>query len=314
MLAPNPGPMTLEGTNTWVLSGGDGAIVIDPGPDDERHLAAVLEAAGPVRLALLTHGHADHSAGAARFAELAGCPVRAYDERFCLGAPPLSDGEVLEEVAVGLRVLHVPGHTADSVAFLVPASSSTEGGRLPDDATSTDALDDSPVDGEVPPSGSRDTGAGSEAAPRTRGSATRDAPEPGGVLLTGDTVLGRGTTVVAHPDGALGPYLDSLRRLLRLAEKGVADRLLPGHGPVIEEPRRVLTFYLDHRKERLAQVEAALQAGARTPEDVVRRVYADIDPALWPAAEQSVRAQLEYLAQRSPSSSRPRFFRPDPPS
>jgi len=117
-----------------------------------------------------------------------------------------------------------------------------------------------------------------------------------GSLLTGDTVLGRGTSVVAHPDGALGPYLDSLERLRAFANSP-ADvlRLLPGHGPVVDDPTGVLTYYLDHRQERLAQVRAAIAEGHTTPESIVEHVYADVDKTLWPAAERSVRAQLDYL-------------------
>ncbi len=109
-------------------------------------------------------------------------------------------------------------------------------------------------------------------------------------------MLGRGTSVVAHPDGALGPYLDSLRRLHALASDVGVDPVLPGHGPVIDDPPAVLSYYLQHRAERLDQVRAAVAAGATPPREVVERVYADVDPTLWPAAELSVRAQLDYLA------------------
>jgi glyoxylase-like metal-dependent hydrolase (beta-lactamase superfamily II) len=118
-------------------------------------------------------------------------------------------------------------------------------------------------------------------------------------LLTGDTVLGRGTTVVAYPDGQLGDYLDSLQRLRDLADHDM-DVLLPGHGPVLNSPVEVLDYYLSHRQGRLDQVREAVAAGAADPIDVVRRVYADVDPILWPAAEKSVRAQLDYLDQRGP--------------
>lgn len=118
-----------------------------------------------------------------------------------------------------------------------------------------------------------------------------DGPEP--ALLTGDTILGRGTTVVAHPDGRLGPYLASLQRIREMGPRV----LLPGHGPLQPDAAAVAAGYLSHREERLAQVRAALAAGARDAHDVVRRVYADVDPVLWPAAELSVRAQLDYLAQ-----------------
>ena len=130
-------------------------------------------------------------------------------------------------------------------------------------------------------------------------------------VLTGDTVLGRGTTVVAHPDGQLGAYLDSLDRLHALAETHEVGAIWPGHGPVIDDALTALDYYIAHRKERLAQVEAALEtldvsasdAAADTtegglPRQVVEVVYADVDPVLWGAAELSVRAQLAYLAGR----------------
>jgi glyoxylase-like metal-dependent hydrolase (beta-lactamase superfamily II) len=226
--APNPGPMTLDGTNTYVVQARGGAIVVDPGPAVDRHLEAVA-ALGPVRAIVLTHGHPDHSAGAPRLAALTGAPVLARD--------PVYGDPLPEEVAATLRVIDTPGHTADSVSLLV-----------------------------------------------------------GDALLTGDTVLGRGTSVVAHPDGRLGDYLDSLRMLRRLVDTAPVRRILPGHGPEVGTPAEVLDVYLEHRRERLAQVRAALAAGARTPAEVVARVYADVDRGLWPAAELSVRAQLEHLA------------------
>jgi glyoxylase-like metal-dependent hydrolase (beta-lactamase superfamily II) len=114
-------------------------------------------------------------------------------------------------------------------------------------------------------------------------------------LLTGDTVLGRGTTVVAHPDGRLADYLDSLRRLEELiGVRGLTD-LLPGHGPAQADPLSVVRGYLRHRAERLEQVRTAVAAGARTAREVVEVVYADVPREVWPAAELSVRAQLEHL-------------------
>jgi glyoxylase-like metal-dependent hydrolase (beta-lactamase superfamily II) len=118
-----------------------------------------------------------------------------------------------------------------------------------------------------------------------------------GAVLTGDTVLGRGTTVVAHPDGRLGDYLDSLRRLQALTTEGGVRTILPGHGPVLADARGAVEFYLAHRASRLAQVETAVEEGHTTPAQVVAHVYADVDPALWPAAELSVRAQLDYLRE-----------------
>jgi glyoxylase-like metal-dependent hydrolase (beta-lactamase superfamily II) len=234
VLAPNPGPMTLDGTNTWVLRapGSEGCVVVDPGPLHEQHLATVA-AQGPVELVLLTHGHLDHSEGAARFAALTGAAVRALDPAHRLGDEGLAEGDVVAAAGLELRVLHTPGHTSDSLSFVLPG----EG------------------------------------------------------VLTGDTVLGRGTTVVAHPDGVLGDYLESLRRLQELGDLAV----LPGHGPELPSAGAAAAHYLAHREGRLEQVRAAVDAGARTPRQVVEVVYADVEPVLWDAAELSVRAQLAHL-------------------
>ncbi|MET9099554.1 MBL fold metallo-hydrolase [Streptomyces antibioticus] len=116
-------------------------------------------------------------------------------------------------------------------------------------------------------------------------------------VLTGDTILGRGTTVVAHPDGRLGDYLDSLRRLRSLTVDDGVHTVLPGHGPVLEDAQGAVEFYLAHRAHRLAQVETAVENGFAAPSEVVAHVYADVDRSLWPAAELSVRAQLEYLQE-----------------
>src|SRR5690606_37057132 len=109
-------------------------------------------------------------------------------------------------------------------------------------------------------------------------------------LLSGDTILGRGTTVIAHPDGVLGPYLDSLALIRELIEEGAVERILPGHGPVIDDPGPFVDYYLEHRAERLDQVRAAVAGGATTAREVVEVVYADVDPVLWGAAELSVAA------------------------
>jgi glyoxylase-like metal-dependent hydrolase (beta-lactamase superfamily II) len=241
LLERNPSPLTLEGTNTWVLRapGEERCVVVDPGEDDPPHLGAVA-AHGPVALVLLTHRHADHAGGARRFAELTGAPVRALDPSLVLGSEALGDGDVVAAAGVELRVVATPGHTSDSVSFLL------------------------------------------------------DGPGAPTAVLTGDTVLGRGTTLIAHPDGRLGPYLDSLRRLADLAP---GTPVLPGHGPELPDAAAVATAYLAHREQRLDQVRDALaqlgpDASARA---VVELVYADVDESLWPAAELSVRAQLDHL-------------------
>ncbi|MGW2764024.1 MBL fold metallo-hydrolase [Streptomyces sp. NPDC001275] len=246
VLAPNASPMTLDGTNTWIVSEPDSdlAVVVDPGPLDEGHLAQVVataeEAGKRIALTLLTHGHPDHAESAARFAELTRTRVRALDPALRLGEEGLGAGDVIKVGGLELRVVPTPGHTADSLCFHLPADRA---------------------------------------------------------VLTGDTILGRGTTVVAHPDGRLGDYLDSLRRLRSLTVDDGVHTVLPGHGPVLEDAQGAVEFYLAHRAHRLAQVETAVESGHRTPSQVVAHVYADVDRSLWPAAELSVRAQLEYLRE-----------------
>ena len=120
-----------------------------------------------------------------------------------------------------------------------------------------------------------------------------------GALFTGDTVLGRGTTVIAQ-DGNLGDYLRSLEQLRELAEAAGLRLLLPGHGPMLANPIGTLDYYLAHRAERLDQVRSALAAGVRTPAEIVAMIYTDVDESVWPAAEWSVRAQLDYLDGREP--------------
>lgn len=119
-----------------------------------------------------------------------------------------------------------------------------------------------------------------------------------GTVLTGDTVLGRGTSLVAHPDGRLAEYFASLNELSRICAETDVSVLLPGHGPVISNPQRVVEYYISHRYERLSQVRAAVAGGAVNARDVVEVVYADVPREVWPAAEATVRAQLEFLASQ----------------
>lgn len=253
--ADNPGPMTLDGTNTWLVraAGTSAAVVIDPGPALTSHLDRVrwhLRDAGVgVAAVLLTHGHLDHSESAAEVARGVDAPLRAFDGKLGTAAP-LADGEVLELDGWSLEVLHTPGHSSDSVTF---------------------AAD--------------------------------------GYFFTGDTVLGRGTTVVAHPDGRLTDYYSSLR-LLR-GRAGEVRALLPGHGPVVADPAAWLDHYLAHRDARLAAVAAVVDrsypreslaglSGADVDaltDAVVAEVYADVPRELWPAAALSVKAQLLHLAE-----------------
>jgi glyoxylase-like metal-dependent hydrolase (beta-lactamase superfamily II) len=243
VLAPNPSPMTLDGTNTWVIAepGSARAVVVDPGPDDESHLRRVYDhvtsAGQRVAGILLTHSHPDHAEGAAAFAGMTGAPVQAADPAYRLGDGGLAPGDTITASGCEIRVVATPGHTTDSVCLHLPADRA---------------------------------------------------------LLTGDTILGRGTTVIAQ-DGNLADYLASLDRLRALTDQAELTTLLPGHGPVLADPAGTLDYYISHRRERLAEITAALDAGDRTTAQIVARVYADVDRSLWPFAAWSVRAQLEYL-------------------
>lgn len=252
VLAPNAGPQTLDGTNTWLIGAPDSpsVTVIDPGPDDIAHWQQVsnaVESRGVrIERILLTHGHLDHSAGARMFAQAAGCQVQALDPQHQYGTEGLVDGDALDLSGVEIRVISTPGHSSDSLSFYLPQDSS---------------------------------------------------------VLTGDTVLGRGTTVVAYPDGTLVEYLDSLRRLSDLVTDAELHTILPGHGPSLDQPGAVIDYYLAHRHERLEQVRAAVAelGGHGIPvqdmaQRVVESVYADVPRSVWPLALLSVRAQLEYLA------------------
>lgn len=236
LLCHNPGPLTLEGTNTWVLRspGSAEAVIVDPGPDDAEHIGR-LAAIGPIAMVLISHRHGDHTDGIDKLVDATGATVRAVGSGFLRGLGGyLHDGEIIHAAGLRIQVLATPGHTADSVSFV---------------------LDDA--------------------------------------VLTADTVLGRGTTVIDAEDGSLADYLDSLRRLHGLGRR----RVLPGHGPELDDIRAVTQAYLAHRAERLEQVRAALRTLGEdaTARQVVEHVYADVDRKLWDAAESSVRAQLDYL-------------------
>ncbi|OBA71021.1 MBL fold metallo-hydrolase [Mycobacterium sp. 1554424.7] len=236
LLANNPGLMTLEGTNTWVLRGpgSDELVVVDPGPDDDEHITGIATL-GRIALVLISHRHSDHTDGIDKLVDLTGATVRSAGSGFLRGlGGHLTDGEVIDAAGLKIKVMATPGHTADSLSFL---------------------LDDA--------------------------------------VLTADTVLGRGTTVIDKEDGSLADYLESLRRLRGLGRRTV----LPGHGPQLADLESVASGYLTHRHERLEQVRAALWdlGNEATTREIVEYVYVDVDEKLWDAAEWSVQAQLDYL-------------------
>jgi glyoxylase-like metal-dependent hydrolase (beta-lactamase superfamily II) len=125
-------------------------------------------------------------------------------------------------------------------------------------------------------------------------------------MFTGDHILGRGTTVVEWPSGDMASYLGSLQAVLAFDP----DRLYPGHGPLVDDPATTIREYIDHRLLRETQVLAALEAGERTPAGMVRRIYADVDPALHRFAELSVRAHLAKLVREGRALERDGGFAP----
>lgn len=240
VLAPNPSPMTLDGTNTYVVGGPGGAAIVDPGPADADHLQAVVGVVEDrdldVVAVVVTHHHIDHAEAAVDWAGRFGAALFATTPEVAGAAGTvLADGDVVLAGPTRLHAVRTPGHCGDHVAYRLGS----------------------------------------------------------GALLSGDHVLGRGTSVVAHPDGDLVAYLDSLRTVLALGPHA----LYPGHGPELtDDPSAVVRFYLDHRAFRQQQILAVLdQDGPSTPGEIVAQVYAAVDRALWPAAEASTMAALQAM-------------------
>lgn len=261
VVAPNPGRMTGPGTNTYLV-GGDRLALIDPGPDDDAHLAALLGLFGDrIGWIVATHTHIDHSPLSRRLREATGAPVIGF------GPPPppaatgptgidphdadfapdrrLGDGQRLDLGDCALDAVWTPGHASNHLCLELAGT---------------------------------------------------------GLLFSGDHVMSDSTVVIAPPDGDMAVYLESLEKV---RDRRPA-RIAPGHGGMIDDPARVLEGYLRHRREREAQVLAAL-AGAgpqgRTPADIVTRLYRDVPDDLHPVARYSVWAHLRMLAAEGRAAS-----------
>jgi hydroxyacylglutathione hydrolase len=259
--APNPSAMTERGTNTWIV--GRGAVaVIDPGPADETHLAAILAALGPaerVSHILVTHAHADHSALAPALTRETGAPVLAFGtardgmtaamaalipegtggEGLDLGFRPdirLSDAETVEGAGWALTAIHTPGHLGSHLCF-----------------------------------------------------------RWGTLGFSGDHVMGWSTSLVSPPEGDMGAYRRSLARLAGQRW----SRFLPGHGDPVTDPAARLAELAAHRSRREREILTALQAGPATISGLVAAVYTDVPAHLHPAAERNVLAHLLDLAHRN---------------
>lgn len=245
----NPGAMTLEGTNTYVIgelgeafppAPGDAkprAVVVDPGPHDEAHARAIADAVD-VALIVVTHRHQDHVGNVDALRALTGAAVRAWDPTLCVDARKLHDEEVLPDVPVEISVWHAPGHTSDSICLSI--------------------FDD-------------------------------------GVILTGDSILGRGTTMLDYPDGDLEDYLDTLR----VFKEEPGFTVLPGHGPSGEFLEVACERLLDHRLNRIHDLRRRLKASnddlGPSASDLASIIYADVPDEVRGPAIKTLKAQLAYL-------------------
>ncbi|MBD3730674.1 MAG: MBL fold metallo-hydrolase [Sphingomonadales bacterium] len=258
VLAPNASPYTYTGTQTYLVGGGGDVAVIDPGPAEEDHLAALIAAIGSDRVTAImcTHTHRDHSPGAAPLAAATGAPVvgcaplviesdepRAdapFDKAY---APDrvLADGEAMCGTCVlggwTLRAVATPGHTSNHLCF---------------------------------------------------------ALEETGALFTGDHVMGWSTSVVSPPDGDMSAYMASLDKLYAREDRVY----YPAHGPQIDKPRQLVRGMIGHRRQRENQILRLLREEPQRVEGMVPKMYKGLDPRLHGAAGQSIKAHLIDLERR----------------
>lgn len=261
VLAPNPSAMTFRGTNTYLL--GTGALaVIDPGPDDDAHLAALMAAIGdaPVSHVLVTHAHLDHSALAPRLAARTGAPVLAF------GGP--TAGRRPDMAALAARGGLGGGEGVD--AGFRPDRCLCDGAAVTGDGWEVTALH----------------------TPGHFGNHLCFAW--GDAVFTGDTVMGWSTTLISPPDGDLTDFMAALARL-----GGRGDRVwYPGHGGAVTDPAAMARWQIAHRQARTAQVLAALEEGPAHAGDIAARIYAGQEPGLIAAGTRNVLAHLIDLERR----------------
>ena len=261
IVAPNPSPMTLHGTNTYLL-GEREVAVIDPGPDIPSHLAAILAALGPgqrISHIFVTHSHTDHSALAPALARETGAPTCAYG--------PWGSG--LSEIMASL------------------AADGLEGGEGADQAFVPDLV---LADGETVATDEWELTA--HWTPGHLGNHMCFAH--GDVVFVGDLVMGWASSMVSPPDGDLTDFMTSCRKLRALE----ARALHSGHGDPVADPAGRIDWLIAHRLEREAQILEQLGHGPATARELAVAIYADTPPALLPAAERNVLAHLIDLHGR----------------
>lgn len=257
LVANNPSPLTFKGTNTYLL-GMTELAVIDPGPADDAHRAAILKAAAgrPIRQIVITHAHRDHVAGAEALKAMTGAQIYGYGRTaiaphgpeiqpqgsefidYVFGPDvPVRHRDVVEGPEWSLEALHTPGHAPDHLCFALRGRN---------------------------------------------------------ILFSGDHVMAWNTTLVAPPEGHMGDYVSSLQLLLARRE----SLYLPGHGGRLDDPLRTVRAYLLHRRWREEQVLDAIRGGRGSVDAIVPVVYPTIDDTLARAAALSVQAHVEYLIAR----------------
>lgn len=270
ILAPNPGPMTYWGTNTFLVGDQDVAI-IDPGPDEAQHLDAILSATKGAHIShiLVTHAHLDHSPLAKRLAQITGAPIYGFgtaeagrsntmsqlateglsgggegvDHSF---APDIAigDGDCMTTTHWSLDVLHTPGHFAGHLAFRF-----------------------------------------------------------GEALLSGDHVMDWASSLVSPPDGDLTAFMSTSKRL----QADDAKVFFPSHGGPIHDPTGRLEWLIQHRLKRESGILSALNSTPKSISEIAQVTYEDIEPAMMPAAERNVFAHLIDLVDRSLVGATPRL-------
>ena len=258
IVADNPGPFTYKGTISYIVGRGQVAM-IDPGPDDAAHIAALLNAVRgeTVTHIFVTHTHRDHSPAAAKVKAATGAKVfaqgphrparplytgevRRLDASADLDFRPdiaLADSEIVNGAGWTLQAVATPGHTANHMAFAFKESN---------------------------------------------------------LLFAGDHVMAWSTTIVAPPDGAMTEYMASLHKLARRSE----PLYLSGHGAPVREAPRYVQHLIRHRQAREASILHRLAKGEADIPTIVRAVYIGLDPRLVGAAALSVLAHLEELVAR----------------
>ena len=258
LLCNNPSPFTFKGTVSYIIGRGKVAIV-DPGPEDAAHSAALLDAVRgeTVTHIFVTHTHRDHSPGVPAIKRATGAKVLAegphrVSRPLHVGDGPrldasndtefkpdraLADGETVSGDGWTLEAITTPGHTANHMSY---------------------------------------------------------AFKEANVVFSGDHVMAWSTPVVSPPDGSMGDYMASLQKLSKRSE----PIYFPGHGPAVRNAPRFVAAYILHRKAREASILNCLARGETDIPSVVGAIYANLDPRLVKAAGMSVLAHLEDLVAR----------------